>query len=80
MTTGNRNETALSEELEALLNGVLQLSARIAGLGDAYVRACCSARCNLLSRALSMKPARVTGQYSLQWKLWRRIGEDKMPT
>ena len=42
MTAGNGNETALSEELEALLNGVLQLSARIAGLGDAYVLASCS--------------------------------------
>jgi hypothetical protein len=67
---GNKDGTLLSEELEALLQGVLQLSAQITGLGDAYVRSCCSVRCNLLSRARSMEPARVTGHYSLQWKLW----------
>jgi hypothetical protein len=63
---GNKDGTLLSEELEALLQGVLQLSAQITGLGDAYVRSCCSVRCNLLSRAWSMEPARVTGHYSLR--------------
>jgi hypothetical protein len=84
VTAGSRDEISPSEELGAILQGVLPLSARTTGLGDAYVRSCCSARCNLLPRAWSMQPARVTGQYSLQWELWRSIGEvcdskNKMP-
>lgn len=84
VTISNGDESSVSVELVVLLQGVLPVSAETTGLGDAYVRTCCSARCNLLSRAWSMEPARVTGHYSLQWKLWRSIGEvydskNKMP-
>jgi hypothetical protein len=84
ITISNRDEISVPVELGVLPQGVLPVSAETTGLGDAYVRACCSARCNLLSRVWSMEPERVTGQYTLQWKLWRSIGEvcdfeNKMP-